>query len=113
MVNDPKHIFAIWAAVLGVDLRDGKLRFFLSILVAWDGFDGDVEPSNAVPGKYDIFLTGFGNGVGCWNVLRQLWVNALCSQNGIDELLLSLGADNEDFTNFVPSYVVHFEFDGV
>ena len=44
--------------MLGVDLRDGKLRFFLSILVAWDGFDGDVEPSDVMLGKDNIFLTG-------------------------------------------------------
>ena len=48
MVHNSEHVFAVFAAVLGVDLRDVVLSFSLIIFFARNSFYGDVEPNDVM-----------------------------------------------------------------
>ena len=46
MVHDSEHVFAVFAAVLGIDLRNVVLRFSVIVFFARDGFYGYIEPND-------------------------------------------------------------------
>ena len=71
MVGDVEHVFALCAALLGLNFRDGKLHLLLTILIACNGFDGDTEPSDAMLGKDYIFLTGIGHVRNCFVLSKR------------------------------------------
>ena len=96
VVNDLKHIFALLAAVVGIDLRDGELSFSVMIIITCNDFDGNFEASHLVLGIVNSILAGLVH-LPNYLVLLKMGIQTLCFKDGVNERLSFLFRAKENF----------------